>query len=254
MTEIVSNEKIELLSIDKLKLSKNRVRKSIDREDIALMAKNIKMFGILQPLEINEKNEVVLGTRRFQAAKLAFLKHVPVIRRDSHDILEIEKQLICDLHSKSICLLERAHAFEQLIELKNITKYALAKYLSLSNNLVCRTLAILDASAETMKLMKAGKISQRMVAAVLYRLKDKSKEKFVIDRIINDKLSVAQAENLVAEINDSSVLKKHFLKQVKSFATSLKKFREKSDAINISSNEKKEIEAELKKISEIINK
>ncbi len=215
-----NREKIEFIPVNKLKLSKKRVRKSVNREEIALMAKNLKMFGILQPLEINEKNEVVLGTRRFEAAKLACLEKVPAIKRTSHELYEIEKQLASDLHSKSISLLERAQAFQKLLELKDITKSELAKYLSLSTNLVCRTLAILEASPETINLMKKGEISQRLVAAVLYRLKDKSKEKYVINKIIKEKMSVAQAENLIAEINDSNILKKHFLKQVKSFRTS----------------------------------
>ena len=256
-TEIIetsedNTEKIELIPVDKLKFSKNRVRKKVEREDIRLMADNLKLFGILQPLEINEKNEVVLGTRRFEAAKLALLKKIPVIRRTSNELYEIEKQLVTDLHSKSISLLERAEAFQKLLDLKNISKYALAKYLSLSNNLICRTLSILQASPETIKLMKQGKISQRLVAAVLYRLKDKTKEKYVIDKIMKEKMSVAQAENLVAEINDSSILKKHFLKQVKSFATSLKKFREKAKTFGINKTEEQEIEEELKKIKKIL--
>jgi inorganic pyrophosphatase len=101
-----------------------------------------------------------------------------------------------------------------------------------------------------MKLIKQGEISQRLVAAVLYRLKDKSKEKYIIDKIIKEKLNVSQAENLVAEINDSNILKKHFLKQVKSFRTSLKKFKEKANIAGI--KEEKEIEKELKKIKEIL--
>ena len=247
-----NTEKIEFIPINKLKLSKKRIRKSINREEIALMAKNIKMFGILQPLEINEKNEVILGTRRFESAKLACLEKVPVIKRSSHELYETEKQLVSDLHTKHISLLERAQAFQKLLELKDITKYELAKYLSLSNNLICRTLAILEASSETKELMKKGKISQRLVAAVLYRLKDKSKEKYVINKIIKEKMSVAQAENLIAEINDSNILKKHFLKQVKSFSTSLKKFKEKEKVIGMNKKEEKEIEKELEKISQII--
>jgi len=248
-----NSENIEFIPINKLKLSKKRIRKSINREEINLMAKNLMQFGILQPLEINEKNEVVLGTRRFEAAKLACLEKIPVIKRSTNEIHEIEKQLVSDLHTKSISLLERADAFQQLLELKNISKYALAKYLSLSNNLICRTLSILEAGPETKELMKKGKISQRLVAAVLYRLKDKSKEKYIINKIIKEKLSVAQAENLVAEINDSNILKKHFLKQVKSFRTSLKKFKEKKKIINIDKSEEKEIEKEIKDIKSMLN-
>jgi ParB family chromosome partitioning protein len=100
-------KKIESIQTDKLKLSKNRIRKAINREDISSMAKNLKMFGILQPLEINEKNEVILGTRRFEAAKLACLEKAPIIRRNSNEIHEIEKQLVSDLHTKHISLLEK---------------------------------------------------------------------------------------------------------------------------------------------------
>jgi len=245
-------EKVELIPLNKLKLSKNRVRKSINREQISAMAKNLQMFGILQPLEINKRNEVILGTRRFEAAKLACLDKIPCIKRSSHEIYEIEKQLVSDLHAQNLSLLERAQAFQTLLELKGITKYALAKYLSLSNNLVCRTLAVLEASAETMQLMKTGRISQRLVAAVLYRLRDKSKEKYVINKIMKEKMSVAQAENLVAEINDSSILKKHFLKQVKGFKTSLKKFKEKARISGMDKKVEKEIEKELKEIYNLI--
>jgi len=247
-----SKEAIEFVPITQLKFSKNRIRKSVNREEIRLMANNLKIFGVLQPLEINEKNEVILGTRRLEAAKLAGLEKIPVIKQDTHDLYEIEKQLVSDLHSKNISLLERAYAFQKLMELKGLTKYALAKYLSLSNNLVCRTLAVLDASPSTLSLMKKGKISQRIVAAVLYRLKEKSKEKYVIDKILKEKMSVAQAENLIAEINDSSLLKKHFLRQVKSFKTSLKKFGEKTKEFGINKKEEKEIEKELEEIDKII--
>jgi ParB family transcriptional regulator, chromosome partitioning protein len=245
-------EKVELISLNKLKYSKNRVRKSINREEIINMAKNLRIFGILQPLEINEKNEVILGARRFEAAKLASFKKVPVIRRKSSEVYEIEKQLVSDLHTKHFSLLERALALQKLLELHNITKYELARYLGLSDNIICRTLSILKASPETFELMKKKKISQRVVATILYRLKDKSKEKYIINKIIKEKLSVAQAENLVAEINDSEILKKHFLKQIKGFKTSLKKFKEKSTILNINKKIEKDIEKELTNINKII--
>jgi len=50
-------EEILFLPVSELKLNPNRVRKKVVREDITDMAKNLKMFGILQPLEINEKRD-----------------------------------------------------------------------------------------------------------------------------------------------------------------------------------------------------
>lgn len=241
-------DRLEFLRLDKLKVSGSRVRRKINREAINRMAENIKNFGILQPLEVNERNEIILGIRRFEAAKLASLDKIPVIRRKSSNMRELEKQVVSDIHSKKISLLERARAFQKLIELKNISKYGLAKYLSLSHNLVCRTLAILDANPKTKELIENEKISERMAAVVLYRLKDRSKEDHVFRKIINERLSISQAENLITEINDSSILKKHFLKQLKSFKTSLVKFKDKAEMSGLDENEiKKELE-ELKQL------
>ncbi len=241
-------EKVELISIEKIKYSQNRIRRRINREDINMMAKNLKTFGILQPLEINDKNEVVLGTRRLEAAKLADLKFIPVIRRNSNELYEVEKQIVSDVHSKHLTLLERAEAFKKLIILKDLNKSSLARYLGLSKNLICRTLSILNADKETLELIKKGKISERMVATVLYRLKDKTKEKIIIEKIINEKLNISQAERLISEINDSKILKKHFLTQLKGFKTSLRKFKEKSDLNELDNITKKEIKNELEEL------
>jgi len=242
-------EEVLFLPVDELKLNPNRVRRQINREDIADMAKNLKMFGILQPLEINEKNQVILGNRRFEAAKLASLDKVPCIKRESCEFYGIEKQLVSDLHSTHLSVLERAFAFKELIELKGLTKYALANYLNLSHNLVCRTLAILEANENTLKLLKEGKISQRKVAMILYRLKDKNLEDFVVNEIIERKLNIVQAGNFVAEINDPEIFKKHFLQRVRAFKTTLKHFKEKLNLLNFSEEQKKEIVEELRDIN-----
>jgi len=241
-------EDILFLPLTELKLNPNRVRRKTNRENIADMANNLKMFGILQPLEINEKKEVILGNRRFEAAKLAAFDKVPCIIRESSELHEMEKQLVSDLHTKHLTVFERAIAFQKLIELKRITKYSLAKYLNLSHNLVCRTLAILGANNNTMRLIKEGKISQRKVAMVLYRLKDKKLENFVVNEIIERRMNIIQAGNFIAEINDPEIFKKHFLQRVRGFKTSLYNFKEKLQLLNLTEEQKKEISEELRTI------
>ncbi len=241
-------EEVLFLPVDELKLNPNRVRRQINREEIAEMAANLKMFGILQPLEVNEDKEVVLGTRRFEAAKLASFDTVPCIIRESSDLHEMEKQLVSDLHTKHFTVLERALAFRTLLELKDMTKYALANYLGLSHNLVCRTLAILEANENTLQLMKEGKINQRKVAMVLYRLKDKRLEDFVVNEIIERGMNIIQAGNFIAEINDPEIFKKHFLQRVKAFKTTLQNFKEKLKLLNLTDKQRDEIVEELRGI------
>ena len=245
-------EKVELMPINKIKLNPQRVRRQINREEIALMAKNVKTFGILQPLLINEKNEVILGNRRLEAAKLASLTKVPVIKRPIASYESIEKELVSDLHSKHLSVIERAVAFQRLIEIKEISKYALANYLGLSHNLICRTLAILQANKTTLKLIKDGKISQRVVAMVLYRLKDKSLEDYVMQEIMRKNLNVVQAGNFVAELNDPETFKKHFIKQLKAFKTSMKNYKKKLSKITLSEKQNQEIKKQFQEIKELI--
>jgi len=246
--QIKEKEEVLFLPLTELRLNPDRVRRKVNREDIRDMAENLKRFDILQPLEINEKKEVILGNRRFEAAKLAGLDKVPCVVRESSRLYEMEKQLVSDLHSKHLTVLERAIAFRKLIELKGITKYALAKYLNLSHNLVCRTLALLQANENTLRLMKEGKISQRKVAMILYRLKDKSLEDFVVNEIIERKMNIVQAGNFIAEINDPEIFKKHFLMRVRAFKTTLFHFKEKLKMLNLTEEQRKEIIEELRGI------
>jgi len=241
-------EQVLHVPTNKIKLSSGRVRLVINREDVKAMSENLKIFGIMQPIEVNEKNEVILGNRRFEAAKLACLDTIPVIQRSSSGIHEVEKQLVSDLHSKHLSVFERALAFRKVMGIKGITKYALAKYLGLSHNLVCRTLAVLEANKNTIKLMKQGRISQRKVAMILYRLKDSSLEDFVASEVIEKGMNIVQAGNFIAEINDPEIFKRHFLQRVRSFKTSLLNFREKLSLLNLTKDQKKEIVRELRSI------
>lgn len=238
-------------SIEELKLSKN-IRTQIDWTGVRRLAASIKTFGILQPILIDKSNEIVLGVRRFYAAKLIGFTEVPVIVTNE-DNTSIEQQLVSDLNSKHLTILERAIAFHDLMDKKEMTKYQLAKYLGFSHNLVCRTLAILKANPRTIGLIKDEKISQKTVATVLYRLKNKNLENYVIDKILKEKLNIIQAGNLVAELNNPDIMKKHFISQLKGFRTSTQKFQEKVKQINLSEKERAEIKKEFKELMHTFN-
>ncbi|MFW6027070.1 MAG: ParB/RepB/Spo0J family partition protein [Candidatus Woesearchaeota archaeon] len=178
--------KIEYIDPEKLKIPEESVRKITNWDSIKKLGKNMKNFGILQPLEINQKNEVIIGTRRLRAARIASLEKVPVIKRDTGEFQKIEKQLSSNIHSEKLTVREKAKAFKYIMDLKVMDKTTLSKYLGVSVNYICRVLAILEASEETQKLIESGKISERMASSILYRLKDKSKEDYVFKKIIED--------------------------------------------------------------------
>jgi len=87
---------------------------------------------------------------------------------------------------------------------------------------------------------------------VLYRLKDKSLEDYVVQEVINKKMNILQAGNFVAELNDPETFKKHFIKQLKSFKTSVKNYQKKLSKIILTDEQKKEIKKEFEQIKELI--
>lgn len=73
-------DKIEMVSIDKLKPWKNNPRNN--EMAIEPVANSIKTYGMLVPLLINKKNEVTAGNTRYEACKLLQLKKVPCVREE----------------------------------------------------------------------------------------------------------------------------------------------------------------------------
>lgn len=250
----IKPEQIEYVDVGKLKLRKNRVRQKISLKNMPAMMQSLKYFGFMQPLEINQNNEIVVGNRRFEAAKIAWIKKIPVVKRESVSEWEsMLKELFSDLTTEKLSIMDKAFAFQFIMDQVGMTKYALAKFLSLSHTHVCKTLAILKANKKTLKLIEDGKISERKVATILYRLKDKTKEDYVINEIIKKRFDIVQAGNFVAEINNPEIFKKHFLARVKAFETSLKNFQEKANTIGLNKNDKEEVEASLQKLGKLLN-
>src|SRR3989338_7863534 len=96
--------RIELMETENLKLREDRVRKEFPWSSLQPLMKSLKLFGFLQPLQINENNEVILGSRRLEAAKLAFIDKVPVMKTETSDYEAIQKELFSDLSSKNLSL------------------------------------------------------------------------------------------------------------------------------------------------------
>ncbi len=78
------------IPVDAIKIKK-RVRKNPG--DINSLVESIKHYGLLNPITINEKNELIAGERRLQAVKQLGWHTIPVVvihNADSVSALEIE--------------------------------------------------------------------------------------------------------------------------------------------------------------------
>ncbi len=143
---------VENKPISKLQISELNVRK--DAGDVSELALSIEEQGILQPLLVrpeNGKYGIVIGSRRFTAAKLAKLKDVPVIVREMDDDTALIVSLAENIQRNDLQPIDTAEAIHRLLE--HHDQKELSEKLAMNQSYLSAMHGILGIS---LKLEKAG--------------------------------------------------------------------------------------------------
>jgi ParB family chromosome partitioning protein len=110
-------EDFKKVSIKKIRPDPNNPRKGfIDEEDLNLMAQTLKHHGIIQPIEVTEDYQIIVGELRWRAAKIAGLEEIPckVMKGLSKEQV-LERQLIENFHRQNVNLGECIVELKQLL-------------------------------------------------------------------------------------------------------------------------------------------
>ena len=186
------------LPLDEIQPNKDQPRKSFKAEDLAELTDSIKQNGILQPLLVRKKGshyEIVAGERRYQAARAAGLKEVPVVIREISDDDVFKLALIENLQRSDLTPLEEARGYRQLIKDKGLTQEELAKILSKSRSTITNTIRLLDLPSEVQDLVDEGSLSAGHARAILAVPSEEGRIKLA-KKVVDERLSVRQTESL----------------------------------------------------------
>jgi ParB family transcriptional regulator, chromosome partitioning protein len=263
--ETQEDEVIQEISIKELRPNPYQPRKTFKQETIDELKASILQHGILQPLIVRKSikgYEIVVGERRYRAAKEAKLKTVPAVVRDLTEQQMMEFALLENLQREDLTPIEEARAYQALIDHLNITQEELAKRLGKSRPHIANHIRLLSLPKDVQQLIEDGVVSMGHGRALL-GLKKKGQLKAIVDKIVKEKLNVRQVEQLINHINENvsretsqpKVEKSIFLKQSESL------LREKlGTPVVIKQNRKKgkiEIEffsnEDLERILELLN-
>ena len=162
---------------------------------------SIKLFGILQPPVVRKvapnKYELVMGERRFRAAKAAGLKSIPVIIRQTPDNELLREALIENIHRSELNPLEEGAAYFQLLTDFGCTHEELALKLGRSRPLISNTIRLLNLPESVQRKVAAGILSAGHARALLGLTDSKEIEKLA-SRIVGEGLSVRATEEIIA--------------------------------------------------------
>ena len=176
-------------------------RTIFNEEAMAELVASIKSIGILQPPVVRKvaenKYELIMGERRFRAAKIAGFTSIPVIIRQTPDNELLREALIENIHRSELNPLEEGAAYAQLLSDFGCTHDELALKLGRSRPLISNTIRLLNLPDSVQRKVAAGVISAGHARALLGLSDEKEIEKLA-NRIVAEGLSVRATEEIVA--------------------------------------------------------
>ena len=198
------------VSVDSISPNPKQPRTVFNEEAMAELVASIKEIGILQPPVVRQTSpgryELIMGERRFRAAKLAGLRSIPVIIRQTADNELLREALIENIHRSQLNPLEEAAAYTQLLQDFNCTHDELAQKLGRSRPLISNTMRLLNLPASVQSRVASGIISAGHARALL-GLSNEAEIDRLAKRIVAEGLSVRAVEEIIAATSPKAASK-----------------------------------------------
>jgi ParB family chromosome partitioning protein len=189
------------IDVNNISANPKQPRTVFDEDQLTELALSIKEVGLLQPPVVrsigNGKYQLIMGERRFRAAKLAGLKSIPVIIRQTSDDQLLREALIENIHRSQLNPLEEGAAYQQLLNDFSYTHDELAVKLSKSRPAITNTMRLLNLPPAVQRKVAAGVISAGHARALL-SLTDEKEIENLANRIVAEGLTVRAVEEIVA--------------------------------------------------------
>ncbi len=189
------------IDLNDISANPKQPRTVFDDELLTELALSIKEVGLLQPPVVrsigNGKYQLIMGERRFRAAKLAGLKSIPVIIRQTTDDQLLREALIENIHRSQLNPLEEGAAYQQLLTDFSYTHDELAAKLSKSRPAITNTIRLLNLPPSVQRTVAAGVISAGHARALL-SLTDEKEIENLANKIVAEGLTVRAIEEIVA--------------------------------------------------------
>ena len=243
-----ANRPPSVLLLDQLRPGKYQPRTRMDEGSLYELAESIKAQGIMQPILVRKVDaaagtpqyEIIAGERRARAARLAGLDEVPVLVKDVPDEAAAAMSLIENIQREDLNPLEEAQGLKRLTDEFGLTHEQAAQAVGRSRSTASNLLRLLNLALPVQQMLMAGDIDMGHARALLPL--DGAEQILAANTIIGKKLSVREAEKLVARSHGTAAQKKPASSAATSRSRDLQRIeQELSDALTA------QVEIRLKK-------
>lgn len=196
------------IEVDKIKPNPFQPRREFNEDRLRDLADSIRQYGVLQPLVVTKHEieredgslyseyELIAGERRWRSAQLAGIRQVPCVIRTGgdDDRLKLEMAIIENLQREDLNPVDRARAFDQLINQFNLRHHDVAAKIGKSREYVSNSLRLLSLSEEFLTALVAGKINEGHTRPLLMLSNKPAEQKALFEEIVTRRLNVREAE------------------------------------------------------------
>jgi len=216
-------DSIYWVEVEKIVANPFQPRREFDERKLQELADSIRMYGVLQPLTVTRREvqnqdgtfyseyELIAGERRLRASRLAGVAQVPVIIRDGEQTEQekLELAIIENLQREDLNAIDRATAFQQLVEQFSMTHVQVAKKMGCSREYIANSIRLLKLPEPIQAAVQRGELAEGH-ARTLLMLSDRPEEQDTLFReVLLKKMSVRELERITRKIATEKVRKAH---------------------------------------------
>ena len=206
----MQNNQKTVVELDIADVLPNRFQPRIkfDENSINELALSIKKYGVIQPIvvrKIGDKYEIIAGERRYKASVVAGKQTIPAIICEMNDKDSVEIALIENVQREDLTPIEKAISYKKILDMGYVNQEELAQKVGKSQSSIANTLRLLNLSDEVQEALLENKISERHARSLL-KIKDNDEQVKMLNRIINERLTVRKTDEEIDKmLNDYDV-------------------------------------------------
>ena len=190
-------QELRELPLELIAPNPHQPRQSFDEEALVALAESIKLRGVLQPVLVRPlaggRYELIAGERRWRAAKLAELEHVPAIVRHHGDAASIELALVENMAREDLNPVEEARACAALVDELGLTREAVGLRVGRSRVAVSNLMRLLELPDEVLELVERRLLTEGHGRALL-TLEDQAGRRRLARQAVDGRWSVRELE------------------------------------------------------------
>ena len=162
--------KVQELPIDSLVPNPRQPRKAFDNKSLQDLSESMKRSGVLQPVVVRrhgQQFQIVVGERRWRAAKMAGLTYIPAVVREATDAETLELALVENLLREDLNPMEEAEAYQRLLTEFAWTQEDLGQRVGKDRSSVANCLRLLKLPELIQADLRAGRLTMGHARALL---------------------------------------------------------------------------------------